>query len=532
MGPRRSEKRSVGFRIGCEYLGLPMLAAAAFLLITFWLTIYERAQELQVTTATAAILSMNTFHLTEARALKHAAALSSNAIEEHADHGHELSEVAHRHGNLNLEDSVAQLRETTRRLRQSMGTLPRTEVSGLRAPFSYVIDKLGLVQVPDGLRTIWEGGAGVPTIGTLLISQTRTCAKFCMPVGKGPPAPLDTIDELAEMVVGHLQPRLMQLNAAAIQWEQRLLFQTRVAVLLAVLAVIGGILFTRLRIIEPLLRRLDTANSQLNRRNSELERRVEVRTAELTEALAAANAANAARARLLASVNHELRTPMNGVLGVAALLERTKLDDKQAQLVGTVMESGRTLLRLIDDIMDIVCSDAGEIRIDSQPGNFRSLAASTLDLLRPVAEAKGLNLRVDSSQTLDLPVLVDADRLAQILSNLVGNAIKFTDSGSVGVGLRQIELPEAIVAEISVLDTGPGIPEAVQARIFDPFERGKQGSASPGTGLGLAVTRSLVQRMGGTIELDSAPGRGSCFTVRLPMRRAETASVDTDDAAA
>lgn len=527
MGPRRSSTRTLGFHMVCGYLGLPLFAAGAFLLISLWLTVYERAQELQVTTATVAILSMNTFHLTEARALKHAAA------QKHAGHPQHLAQTDHRrsHGGLKLDQSVAKLRESNRLLHVAFGELPRPAALGLAAPFTYVIDGLGLADVPDELRQVWDGDGGASSIGALLTSQTQTCAEFCLPLDRGPPAPLETLDALADAVIGQLQPRLMALNAAAVDWENRLLFQTRIAVLIAVLAVIGGILFTRLRIIEPLLRRLDAANAELHLRNSQLERRVEVRTAELTEALADANAANSARARLLASVNHELRTPMNGVLGVAALLERTKLDPVQTQLVGTVMESGKTLVRLIDDVMDIACSHAGEIRIDSQPGNFRSLAASTLDLLRPVAEAKGLNLRVDSSQTLDVPVLVDADRLAQILSNLVGNAIKFTDSGSVGVGLRQIELPEAIVAEISVLDTGPGIPEATQARIFDPFERGKQGSASPGTGLGLAVTHSLVQRMGGTIELDSAPGRGACFTVRLPMRREDAASKGSEAAA-
>lgn len=516
----------MGLRLGWGFLALPLIAAAAFLLITLWIRVYERAQVLQNTSSEVALMSMNVFHMTEARMRDNAARLDP--------HGHSVrpSSSHHGHGGLTLEQSIMQLRKGAKVLHIKFGDKPRTDITFFTAPFTVVIDWFGLADVTDELREVWEGEPGQAPIGTLLDRQIGTCAEFCLPPEEGPARPAETFNELTDVVIAQLQPRLRTLNALAVRWEQELLFHTRIAVLIAVLAVIGGIMFTRLRIVDPLLAQLDDANMELQERNQSLERRVEARTSELTEALAHVNQANSARARLLASVNHELRTPMNGVLGVAALLDRTGLDDSQRNLVGTIMESGRTLLRLIDDMMDIVCADADEITIAAHPGNFAHLARNTLDLLRPVAVEKGLVLRLDSSQTVDFDVLIDPDRLAQILNNVVGNAIKFTEAGSVGVGLRQIERPEAILAEITVQDTGPGIPVEAQARIFDPFERGSGGAHAPGTGLGLAVTHSLVQRMGGSIEVDSAPGKGSCFTIRLPMRRAEL-KVDTEgDAAA
>ncbi|MEM1300189.1 MAG: HAMP domain-containing sensor histidine kinase [Pseudomonadota bacterium] len=516
----------MGLRLGWGFLALPLLAAMAFLLITLWIRVYERAQVLQNTSSNVALMSMNAFHMTEARVRENADRLIPDGQARHPAHSH------HEHGGLTLEQSVMQLRDGAQVLQIKFGDRPRTDTKFFTAPFTVAIDWLGLADVTDELREVWEGEPGQASIGALLDRQIGTCAQFCLPPGQGPVQPTETLVELADVVVGELQPRLLKLNAAAVRWERELLFHTRIAVLIAVLAVIGGIMFTRLRIVDPLLAQLDEANKELQERNQSLERRVEARTSELTEALAQVNEANSARARLLASVNHELRTPMTGVLGVAALLERTHLDEAQKNLVGTVMESGRTLLRLIDDMMDIVCADASEITIAAHPGNFAQLARRTLDLLRSVAVEKGLVLRVDSSQTVDFDVLIDPDRMAQILNNVVGNAIKFTETGSVGVGLRQIERPEAVLAEITVQDTGPGIPVEAQTRIFDPFERGSGGAHAPGTGLGLAVTHSLVQRMGGSIDVDSAPGKGSCFTIRLPMRRADDMGDAADGAAA
>jgi signal transduction histidine kinase/CheY-like chemotaxis protein len=235
---------------------------------------------------------------------------------------------------------------------------------------------------------------------------------------------------------------------------------------------------------------------------------------------AVAEATERTKAEFLANVSHEIRTPLNGLLGVAELLERTPLNDEQRRHVALFRDSGRSLQALIDDLLDLSKIEAGGFSLHPAPFAPLLLLEQVLRLMRPRAEAKGLvlNLELEPESAGALPAGVrgDRQRLEQVLLNLVGNAIKFTTEGSVTLAARPL-LPEGL--EITVRDTGIGIAASKHERVFEPFAQA-DGSITRhygGTGLGLAIVRRLVGLMGGTVQLESAPGRGSRFTLRLPL---------------
>ncbi|GJE18994.1 ATP-binding protein [Methylobacterium marchantiae] len=254
--------------------------------------------------------------------------------------------------------------------------------------------------------------------------------------------------------------------------------------------------------------------TQWLRAGSDITERIESARS-LDEALHRAEAANIAKSRFLATVSHEFRTPLNGILGMADLVLDTGLDAEQRTYVEAVKTSGRALLTLIDGILDFSRIEAGRLDLSAEPFDLRAVVEGVVELLAPRAQDKGIEIALDVADDVPMEVVGDADRVRQIVVNLAGNAIKFTHHG--GVGITMSRFAGEIVLEIS--DTGPGIPEDRIPVLFEEFEQGDSSASTrhEGTGLGLAITRRLVARMGGRIDARSVVGCGSTFTVHLPL---------------
>jgi signal transduction histidine kinase len=379
------------------------------------------------------------------------------------------------------------------------------------------LDRFNLIEPPVEMQQIWLGETADDSVLSLLKQQFSACQTLCTSPDMSPDQKAVKLQELNHIVVRRLLPQLTELRNAATAWQKRLLAITNMAILGAFLCIVASILFTRFGVIGPLLRDLDTANANLSSENDRLEQRVALRTRDLKLALEQAEVAHETRTRFLASVNHEMRTPLNGVLGVAALLRSTKLDERQKGFVETIVSSGQILVRLIDDVLDYVTLNAGKMSLLARPVLLHDVVEESLDLLRSVAEAKGLAFEFVSLGNIQQMVDADPDRLQQIIHNIVGNAVKFTSIGGVRITLRQETSASNVHMTICVEDSGIGIDAEKLERMYEPFDRAAIGVPTPGAGLGLAVTKSLVEEMSGEISASSRKGQGSCFTISITL---------------
>ncbi|WP_424363219.1 ATP-binding protein [Methylocystis parvus] len=227
-----------------------------------------------------------------------------------------------------------------------------------------------------------------------------------------------------------------------------------------------------------------------------------------------AEAASLAKSRFLATVSHEIRTPLNGVMGLAQLLAMTRLDAEQASYVEAINDSSRSLAQLIDDILDFSKIEAGKLELRHEIFALAPLVEGVVELLAPRAFAKGLEIASVIAPDVPREIEGDPSRLRQVLVNLIGNAVNFTETG--GVGLRLSRDGETIRFEVR--DTGPGVPQRAREAIFEEFEQGDASATRRhgGTGLGLAISRHLVAQMGGALGLTETSDKGSTFSFTLP----------------
>lgn len=240
--------------------------------------------------------------------------------------------------------------------------------------------------------------------------------------------------------------------------------------------------------------------------------RLAQQSAELEAARDTAEEAARAKSRFLAIMSHEIRTPLNGVLGTAKLLADRDLAPQEKILADALLDSGTTLMTLLNDLLDLSKSEAGRMEIAPVEANLRAEVSRLKVLFAPLAEDKGITLEVEVAEEVPAVLVFDPVRLRQCVSNLVGNAIKFTSEGGVHVR-ASMSGPEML--EMQVIDSGIGIPKESQQKVFEAFAQADANAerAFNGTGLGLAICRSLSQKMGGSIQVSSVPGQGATFTL-------------------
>jgi signal transduction histidine kinase/CheY-like chemotaxis protein len=256
---------------------------------------------------------------------------------------------------------------------------------------------------------------------------------------------------------------------------------------------------------------------------------VEQRDHELREARDAAEAGSKAKSQFLAAMSHEIRTPMNGIIGMAELLQGTPLDARQKHLADTIQRSADALLNIINDILDFSKIEAGRLQLEQVEFDLREVVETTAELLAEKAHRKGLELNTHIPPDFPVLLLGDPGRLQQVLTNLLSNAVKFTDSGMIQVALKSLEEDERSVRfSLEVNDTGIGMSAEEQLRIFEHFTQADASTTRKygGTGLGLTITRQLVELMGGSIEVESQPGKGALFRIMLRLERQPGRSED------
>jgi signal transduction histidine kinase len=271
---------------------------------------------------------------------------------------------------------------------------------------------------------------------------------------------------------------------------------------------------------------LEVVNEQLTSTNQDLEREVAHRknaeedlrsqAEELLSAREEAEAANRAKSEFLSRMSHELRTPLNAILGFGQLLEMENLEEDQRESVGHILRAGRHLLGLINEVLDIARIEAGRLPISVEAVSIGNAVAEAVAMVRPIAADRHIDIDVDVTRDRNFHVLADRQRLKQVLLNLLSNAVKYNrEKGKVWVSVDEVRGGRLGIA---VADTGPGIPEHKLGALFTPFDRlGAEGSDVEGSGLGLALSKSVVEAMGGELSVRSTLGEGSVFSVELPL---------------
>ena len=276
---------------------------------------------------------------------------------------------------------------------------------------------------------------------------------------------------------------------------------------------------------EELFEAIRQQNNALEEARNDLEQKVAIRTQDLEIASQEAEAANKAKSQFLSNMSHELRTPLNGVLGYVQILQKdSELNTTHRDYLDSVSNCGHHLLTLINDILDLSKIEAGKLELNWSTVALAPLIKSVHDIVHPRAESHGLDLTFESSASLPDHLKIDATKLRQVLVNLLGNSIKFTETGFVKL---LIENPQSNEIIFSVIDSGIGIKEENLTAIFSPFQQDEGGRKSGGTGLGLSISKNLISAFGGQLKVESEYGKGSSFSFSVPVKEISSQEMES-----
>ncbi|MEO3389093.1 response regulator [Mesorhizobium sp. CAU 1741] len=371
-----------------------------------------------------------------------------------------------------------------------------------------VLDDIRGVTVPASLMRIWEGENGNTPLKRDVLEVITLADRLDIFSDYSLPAAQRVFAQLQTLAKDRVRPNIeatdAELRADMLEGYDRL--QGVMLVVAATIFLVG--ITTTMWVFVPMMRNIAKAHDDLQEANESIE-----------AARIKAESADRAKSEFLANMSHEIRTPMNGVLGMAELLMRTTLDGRQKTFADVILKSGNALLTIINDILDFSKIDAGQLSLDPAPFRLAEAIEDVATLVSTRVAEKDLELIVRVDPELPACVVGDVGRIRQIVTNLVGNGVKFTEKGHVLVDVSGHVEDAVAQLTVRVEDTGIGIPEDMQAKVFEKFSQVDASSTRrhEGTGLGLAIASRLVDLMGGEMGMSSTPGRGSTFWFTVPL---------------
>ncbi|WP_246248900.1 hybrid sensor histidine kinase/response regulator [Chelativorans alearense] len=371
-----------------------------------------------------------------------------------------------------------------------------------------LIDSVDGTAVPEAVRRVWDGGPDRASLKQELDSVMTLANRLDIFRDYSVPAARRVFAELQVLANQKVRPHISAVSKALHEETVSTYGALEFTLVLAAFSMVLATLLVGVRVFLPMIRRIHDAHQELHDANVSL-------AAEKMRA----QSADRTKSEFLANMSHEIRTPMNGVMGMAELLARTELDQRQSMFVDVIVKSGAALLTIINDILDFSKIDAGQLTLEPAPFRLGEAIEDVATLVSPRVAEKDLELIVRIDPELPLSFVGDIGRFRQIATNLVGNAVKFTERGHVLVDVSGTVNGGKAEITVRVEDTGPGIPEDKLQTVFEKFAQVDSSSTRrhEGTGLGLAIASRLIDLMGGTMGVDSKPGKGSVFWFTLTL---------------
>ncbi|WP_265517768.1 response regulator [Nitratireductor luteus] len=371
-----------------------------------------------------------------------------------------------------------------------------------------LFDSIETSKVPRSVLATWDGTGDANSLRHELKSVLTLTDRLGTYGDYSAPAALRVFAELQTLVNQQLRPHLKEVSDSLHEEMVSTYDTMQFSLILNGLAIVLVAMLIASRILLPMITRIDEAQKELHDTNLSL-----------ADEKLRAQSADKAKSEFLANMSHEIRTPMNGVMGMAELLARTELDRRQSMFVDVIVKSGTALLTIINDILDFSKIDAGQLALETGPFRLGEVIEDVATLVSPRVAEKDLELIVRVDPALPVSVIGDMGRFRQVATNLVGNAVKFTERGHVLVDVSGSVKGDLTEVTVSVEDTGLGIPVEMQKVVFDKFAQVDASSTRrhEGTGLGLAIASRLVELMGGSMGVESQPGKGSVFRFTIPL---------------